>query len=120
MDAWAERRAGVAWGCTVAQIASYAAVFAFRWSDVAWVVIWSAVLAVTVVCILRVRVMVAKLVYFLTLPPVGVVLWTWVQFLNGTATDFSGLLIVNCGLPLLFLSLVGLITTLAAREPFNA
>jgi len=62
----------------------------------------------------------AKLVYFLTLPPVGVVLWTWVQFLNGTATDFSGLLIVNCGLPLLFLSLVGLITTLAAREPFDA
>lgn len=107
---------GAALACTVVQVASYAAIFAFRWSDLAWVVIWSVVLAITVVCIVRVRAAVAKLVYFLTLPPVGVVLWTWVQYLNGTATDFTGLLIINCGLPLLFLSLVGLITVLTAHD----
>ncbi|MFO6454390.1 MULTISPECIES: hypothetical protein [unclassified Aeromicrobium] len=77
-------------------------------------------MTITVVCIFRVRVVLAKCLYALSLAPVGVVLWAWIQYLNGTATDFFGLYFIYSGLPLIFLSVVGLLSALAAPEPFDA
>lgn len=94
-------------------------IFAVRWSEVAWVVIWTAVVAITVVCVFRVRVVVAKFLYAVTLAPSGVVLWTWVQHVNGTATDFFGLYVIYSGLPLFFFSVVGLLAALTVPEPFD-
>ncbi len=43
----------------------------------------------------------------------------WVQYLNGTATDFFGLYFIYAGLPLVFLSVVGLLTAHTGPEPFD-
>jgi len=48
-----------------------------------------------------------------------VVLWTWVQYVNGTATDFFGLYVIYSGLPLFFFSVVGLLAALTVPEPFD-
>ncbi|SKB07268.1 hypothetical protein [Aeromicrobium choanae] len=116
-DYWADR--GAALVCSGVQLSCYVGIFMFYPSDLAWVVVWSVVAVVTVVCIFLVRVTLAKFVYALTLPPVIAVIWVWLQFLNGTATDFFGLYIFQAGIPLFLFSLAGLVIALAAPEPLD-
>ncbi|MBA4607552.1 hypothetical protein H1W00_03605 [Aeromicrobium sp. Marseille-Q0843] len=91
----------------------------FHPNDLVWVVVWSVVAIVTIVCIFQVRVTLAKYVYALTLPPMIAVIWVLLQFLNGTATDFFGLYLFNAGIPLFVFSLAGLAIALGAPEPLD-
>lgn len=120
MTFWAHRGAIAGLACFGIHLSSYVGIFVFFPSDKVWIVVWSMVAVATVISIFMMHAPVAKFFFAMTLAPISAVIWVFVQFVNGTATEFYGLYIFEAGAFLFIFSVAGLVAGLAVRGPVDS